>query len=718
METKKRIRFPILFKVIFLGIITSFVASSIAIAVSYSNMINRARNDLDISANEALEYANNYYTDPDLASLNLPAFKYVRDYVLDIYSNSDAYKYKSLGDFDTFAEYEAYNSKFFPYFYADGMFMTMDYPVFRTNYIAINQILLNSSFYSDQASYYAIKDPDNPERFIFICDSRHSTYKYSGKFYHCPGSHYDIKPTDSIFDIGHEYIKGYNLSRYSTRFIEIKETNDEGGYDVIGYVFVEYETATVIDSYRPILINEILVLSASSLAVIIIYAVLSYFLFVKNVNKLNKAALDISSQLEHNKSITVIDPNIKSHDEMYTLGESIVAMENRIDNYIDIIKSDAREKEKINAELDIASKIQLDALPKSQFDDDKVSIRAFMESAKEVGGDFYDYFYIDENRMAVIISDVSGKGIPAALFMMKSKELIKSKLSGNTDLAEAVYEVNNLLSANNDESLFVTSFIGVINYKKETIYYVNAGHEKPYILSNNNVIKLDGNSNFVLGAEADLPYVVEEHKFTKGDIIFMYTDGLSESINDDKEEFYYQRIEDCLKESLGASIDEYISNMNKKLSSFTGDNEPFDDVTMVVARLNNNKLNLSFDKKDYSVIEETVDSFNKTFPYIDEGRKGKVGIILDELLNNLITYEKREDLCIEVNFLYQNDDIEITIKANGSDYDPFLNHKDKYLEDFSHDVEEGGFGVLLVKDLSKETSYSYKNGHSIVIVKL
>ena len=719
MKEKRRLRVPILLKVILLGIITSFVASSIAIAVSYNNMISRVQSDLDQSANDALEYANNYYTSPDISSMNIDAFKYVRDYVLDAYEHADSIKEKEISDFDSFSEYEKFVSSRLPYMYADGMFMTLDYPEFRQNYITINQILLNASFYSEQASYYAIKDPDDSNRFIMICDSRHSTSKFTGNFYHCPASHYDIKDGDAIIDIGHDYIKAYRLSKYMTRFIEIKANNDEtGNEEVIGYIFIEYETSKIVDSYQPILFNEILILSASSLAVILIYAVLSYFLFVKNINKLNKAALDITTQLELNKPFEIVNTNVKSHDEMNTLSESFMAMENRIVDYVDIIKADAREKEKINAELEIASKIQLEALPNSSFDDDKISIRAFMKPAKEVGGDFYDYFYVDDDHIAIIISDVSGKGVPASLFMMKSKELIKSKLKMDKKLSDVVKEVNDILNINNNESLFVTSFIGVIDLKKEVIKYVNCGHEKPYLMSNGEVIKMDGESNFVLGGAPDIDYIEEQHEYHKGDIIFMFTDGLNESINDNEEEFSYQRIEDCLNKELGDSLENYINNMNSELSNFVGDNEAFDDVTMMVVRLNENKLSLSYDKKDYSIIENTVDKFTNTFFYVDEERKSKAGIILDELLNNLISYEKREDLVIKVNFEYKNGLLEIEIISNGSDYDPFKNSEDKYLESFSEDTKEGGFGVILVKELSKEYSYVYKDNQSVIVIKL
>lgn len=718
MKNKKRFRFPILLKVILLGIITSFVASSVAIVVNYNNTIDRAKKELDEAANEALEYANNFFNEPDIDYETIESLKYVKNYVLDAYQNSEEVKKAKLSDYASFTEYEKVFKDGLPYFYVDGAFMTLDYPVFRSHFNEINQILLNSSFYSGQSSYYAFKDPNDPTQLVFICDSRLNTSKEKGVFYHCPGSHYKIKKEDKIVDIGHSYIKSYLLDKYVTRFVEIKGNNDVGELETVGYIFMEYETQRVVDSYGPMLRNEILILLATSVAIILIYALLSYLMFVKNINKLNKTALDINDKLENREQFVIVNPNINSHDEIKTLSESFVMMENQISDYIDIVKKDAIEKEKINAELEVASKIQLEALPKSSFDNKDISLRAYIKPAKEVGGDFYDYFPINEDEMAIIISDVSGKGIPASLFMMKSKELIKSTLLSGLSLSESIKSVNEILSNNNKESLFVTSFVGVINFKKEEIRYVNAGHEKPYIISNNEVIKLDGTSNFVLGGMDGIIYQEESHSFHKGDIIFLFTDGLNESINESEEEFGYSRIEHILKENVSLPLEDIIKNITNELSTFVSNKEAFDDITILLVKFNSDSFCISFDKKDPSIIEEAVNSFNAHFSYIDKEKKSKAGVIIDELLNNLISYEKRDDLKIEINCSVNKNDLKIVIKSNGDDFNPFIKHEEKYLDEFSHDIEEGGFGISLVKSMSKKQSYKYQNDQSVIEIIL
>ncbi len=709
MKDKKRIHFPILLKVILLGIIASFIAGTVAVVVSYNNMISKAKADLESDGIAALEYANTYYA-LDSSTRKTGSFVTVQEKVMEGY---DLVKDVELSDYPSFEAYEKQFEKAYPFFYPKGLPGSLAYFEFKGAYSDITDVLFNASFYASQYTFYAMKDPANPNRLIFITDSRMGTLTGKNIFYFCVGSHYNIKPTDHVYDVGHDYIKGYKLGSYETKFIEIK-SDDSGEVETIGYMFVAYETSKVAADYAPILRNEILILLGSGLAVIILYAVLSYFMFVKNINKLNKAAVDASNQLKANKPFKTIDPNIKSRDEIKTLEDSFILMQDQIVNYVDIIKKDAKDKEKINAELEIASKIQLDSLPNNKCDDYNCSLRAYIKPAKEVGGDFYDYFYLDDHRLAVLISDVSGKGIPASLFMMKGKELIKSSVESYDNLVDAINSVNNMLAKNNKELLFITSFIGVIDFEKNEIRYVNAGHEKPYIVSDNKVTKLDGESNIVLGVEEGYEFKAESHKFNKGDYLFMFTDGLNESINASEEEFGYERIEKTIASTSELPLEDVIKKVNKNLNDFIGKKEQFDDITMILIRNKKAELDLHYEKKDYSIINEIVDKFNDSFSYLEEKTRSSVGIIIDELVNNLVSYEKREDLVIDIHFEYVKDDLKLTITSNGEDYDPFKNHKEKFLDKFHSEIAPGGFGLIIVKDLTKSHKYLYKDGHSII----
>ena len=485
---------------------------------------------------------------------------------------------------------------------------------------------------------------------------------------------------------------------------------------VIAYLFVEYDYNQINADPDSLLSTEILALSITSIVMIVAYALGAHFLMIRNITKLTRSASAFSDDLTSGEPLEVKDPKVKSRDEIRVLSDSFVTLEGNIIKYVDVIQKEAQEKERMEAEMNIATNIQLSALPSRNYDDKNVSLRAFIKSAKEVGGDFYDYFYIDDNRLVILISDVSGKGVPAALFMMKSKELIKSSIHKFSNLVDAVAEVNNILTRNNKESLFVTSFIGVIDFSMNTITYVNAGHEKPYIISGDKLIKLEGTSNFVMGGEENFPYRQESHAFNKGDYIFLFTDGLNESINSEREEFSYQRIENTLEENKSLTLDKLIDKMNENLEAFVGNEEQFDDVTMLVIKYRKDELRLHYEQKDYNIITDIVDHFNESFAYLPVEPKGACGIIIDELVNNLISYEPREDLIIDIDISLNKKGLLIVVTSNGNDYNPFDNHKDKYLEEFSPDIKEGGFGLSIIKDLSSSYDYEYKNNRSVVTV--
>ena len=183
MKKNKKLHFPILLKVILLGIITSFVAATVSIIVNYNNMINKARKDMEESAIDALEYAHGFFDNPPEDYKNLNAFNYIYDYVEPRYEYGLNVKNAVIEDYPSFEEYENVFYESFPYFYTDEMFMTLDYPTWLENYNTLNQILLNASFYSEQPSYFAFKDKDDPNRLVFLFDSRHATSKTKNVFY-------------------------------------------------------------------------------------------------------------------------------------------------------------------------------------------------------------------------------------------------------------------------------------------------------------------------------------------------------------------------------------------------------------------------------------------------------------------------------------------------------------------------------------------------------
>lgn len=713
-----KIKFPIILKIALLGILISGIATGVAVTISYINQTNRSKTTLINNIDRSLYGVDYTYTQIEESEDLVEQLKAVKEYVENIYTQPDVHE-KTVNDFETFEEYEEYFQKRAVWIFPDPNMMigSQAYFTFRDQYRELTHILSEAHLSSGgRAAYVAYKDKtfNGEDRFVFINDTRIANPNSRGDFYHLPGSHYTLKDSDYFVDRSDEDYYGYVICGYLTRLVPIYETVGEEKVE-IAEVFIEYDLNELVAQDKAIMLNELLIISIVMVVTVGLYMLISHFAITRNLNRLVTVTEKISSDLKEKKNIVPSNIKINSHDEIASLTESFGIMEQEIVNYIEIIKKEAKENERREAELEVASSIQLGALPNKDYQDENLRFAAFIKPAKVVGGDFYDYFY-NKDEFVVIIADVSGKGISAAMFMMKAKTLLKTKILSGLSLVDAVKEANNELTVNNEMSLFVTAFVASINYKKNEMRYVNAGHEKPYILHRNEVIKLDGTSNFVLGGEEGFIYKEEKISFENGDLLFTFTDGLNESINKDEEEFGYQRIVETLSESKDLSLENILSSFNEKLKEFVQEEEQFDDITMIALKKNDDSLHLSYKEKDYALIEDATNKFNDTFFYLNSETKAYVGIVLDELLNNLITYEAKEDLEIDVDFEYKNQILKLTITSNGADYNPFENHKEKYLKEDNGDISPGGFGILLVKNSTKTQEHYYRNNKSVIIL--
>ena len=243
----------------------------------------------------------------------------------------------------------------------------------------------------------------------------------------------------------------------------------------------------------------------------------------------------------------------------------------------------------VQADLDIASKIQTDALPKvfpPYEHHPEVELYASMDTAKEVGGDFYDCFEIDDNRVCFIMADVSGKGVPAALFMMTAKTMIKdyAMLKGST--AEIFTSVNKYLSENNEMGMFATAWIGIIDTKDMTLQYTNAGHNYPYIAhSGEDFTELKKKHGLFLAGMDDTEYRETELQLQKGDTLFLYTDGLTEAHNSADELYETKRLVELLNSVSDRSGKTLLPEIKRSVDEFAGAREQFDDITMMVINI-------------------------------------------------------------------------------------------------------------------------------------
>ncbi len=271
--------------------------------------------------------------------------------------------------------------------------------------------------------------------------------------------------------------------------------------------------------------------------------------------------------------------------ELQELSRSLVSMELETNSYLKDIDILAGEKARISTELDIATKIQDAAIPRN-FDDYKdfteFELYGDMKPAKEVGGDFYDFFLLDDTHLCIVMADVSGKGVPAALFMMVSKIAIKTRAEQGGNPSDILRYVNDRLSANNTMDMFVTVWIGILDITNGHVVAANAGHEYPVVTDENGTYALMKDKHgFVCGGMEGLKYKDYEFDIPKGGRLFVYTDGVPESQNREAQFFGTDRMVDALNECKDASPKETIEHMQKRIEEFVCGADPFDDTTLL-----------------------------------------------------------------------------------------------------------------------------------------
>ena len=283
---------------------------------------------------------------------------------------------------------------------------------------------------------------------------------------------------------------------------------------------------------------------------------------------------------------TRLKNEIKNKDEIGMLAESVDHMEVQIQSHIKKIKSITAEKERINTELSLATKIQLGMLPnifppypdRKEFD-----LYASMTPAKEVGGDFYDFFLKDDNHLCMVMADVSGKGIPAALYMMASKIIIANNALIEDSPSKILERTNRMICSNNKEGFFVTVWLGIMEISSGKIVAANAGHEYPLVCSDGKFNLLKDKHGFVIGGMDGMTYTDYEIHLNKGDKLFIYTDGVTEATNEEGELYGQERLNECINLYTGLSPKEIVEAVGNEIGKFTGEAEQFDDITMLCA---------------------------------------------------------------------------------------------------------------------------------------
>ena len=353
--------------------------------------------------------------------------------------------------------------------------------------------------------------------------------------------------------------------------------------ETVAAIAVEIPMATLEDDIHTYVMS---VLTISGLIMLILLAIGVFYIVRTLIRPIGIVVSEAKKFVDNNAEISEKLTKINTKDEIQVLSQSIYRMESEIKDYIEHIKAVTAEKERIGAELNVATQIQADMLPsifpafpeRNEFD-----IYASMTPAKEVGGDFYDFFLVDDDHIAMVMADVSGKGVPAALFMVIAKTLIKNcAQAGELSPSKILSKVNDQLCEGNEAELFVTVWLAVLEISSGKGMAANAGHEHPVLK------RSDGQYELIQYRHSPAVATMEgirfkEHEFemNKGDRLFVYTDGVPEATNADNVLFGTDRMLDALNSQPDADDKTILNNVKKAVDEFVGDAPQFDDLTML-----------------------------------------------------------------------------------------------------------------------------------------
>ena len=318
-------------------------------------------------------------------------------------------------------------------------------------------------------------------------------------------------------------------------------------------------------------------------------SVLMYlFIYLRAVHPLSRVNSGVLAYMASKDSAAAVESMSQIHEknEVGILAQNFAAMTQEIERSSAENLRLTSEQKRVETELELATRIQADSLPAVYPDRPEILMHASMDPAKEVGGDFYDFFMIDENRLGLVIADVSGKGVPAALFMMMSKNIIKNYAMMGLSPAEVMSRTNASLCENNPNNMFLTAWFGVLDLTTGHITAANAGHEYPFLRKPGAAFELMKDKHgLALGLMSGMPYREYEFDVEKGGTLFVYTDGVPEATDAQNQLFGTDRMLTALNRNPDIAPEGLLETMKSAIAEFVGDAPQFDDTTMLCVKM-------------------------------------------------------------------------------------------------------------------------------------
>lgn len=447
-------------------------------------------------------------------------------------------------------------------------------------------------------------------------------------------------------------------------------------------------------------------------------------------NPLCRLAEDVARLSDGNLDYRI---EVDTGDEVEELGRAFNRMTAQLKDYIQNLAAVTAEKERIRTELQVASRLQADMLPDPAAvftGRENFSLYALMTPAREVGGDFYDFFLLDEDRLALVVADVSGKGVPAALFMVVSRTVIRSSLSGGKSLEQSVAEINNALCRDNRDGMFVTAWLAVLTLSTGEMTYVNAGHCHPLLTRDGEYCYLTELGGIMLAGLEDSGYQAAKVQLQPGDVLYQCSDGVTEAHNEKRELYGEDRLQLCLNQiraqAPNSGPKQLIEETWRDLEAFRGNAEQFDDITMLAVCYYGRPV--SEEPGELPVPEspgsgESITLISAPKPerlaemteHIELILQGQVSresrtavlVALDEIYSNICRYSRAER--VECKCQVREGMVTLSFEDDGEAYNPLM-RADPDTQAAPEEREIGGMGIYLVKQLMDEVKYQYRDG--------
>ena len=450
---------------------------------------------------------------------------------------------------------------------------------------------------------------------------------------------------------------------------------------------------------------------------VLIFAALFVFIYIliKRViiNNLKKINDTLGRITQGDLNVTV---DVRSNEEFSSLSDDINSTVSTLKRYI------AEAAARIDKELEYAKQIQLSALPTNFPECEEYNIYAQMIAAKEVGGDFYDFYKINDTTVAILAADVSGKGIPAAMFMMTAKTIIKDLAESGMAVNDIFTKANAKLCENNESGMFVTAWMGILDITTGNMTFANAGHNPPLLKrANGDFEYLKTRAGFVLAGMEGVRYRVGELTLYPGDRLFLYTDGVPEATNAENQLYGEERLIDFMNKNLNTEATMLLPALKANIDEFVGDAPQFDDITMLMFDYKPRKGDELMTNKSFPA---KTDALSDVLGFVDEMLQKyecpmkvqmAVCVAIEEVFVNVAHYaygDGEGDMTLGIGF---DDSRTITFRMSdkGIPFDP-LKKPDPDITLSAEEREIGGLGIFIAKKTMDTITYTYENGENVL----